>query len=399
MHVVTVGPVATSLSVQLARRYTALGGVSLLLGGLEALALRVQLMQPGMAWFEGAAFPGLLLLHAFTMVLLALVPLQLALVFFWMPRACGLDAPGGAGLATAGFWLHLAGAVVTHVVVIAGVTLGWGSEALPAPIWLGGLDASGIPPFHLRDPLVPGLLLVSLGIASASASVLLTVRPGAGRSPLAVTAVATALLWLPVFATTAASLAGAIGRDLSGLAQGVGHPHWWRVFALFEMPGAWGLVLPSLGVAVHAVRPPGGRAGEPPVVGFAVFGVLLFGLAGVAGLLGVRGYGQVHRLHLLFFAASLFALFAGYYRAWPGIAGREPDPRLGRTHLLLQILGALGMLVPMAWLAVQGAPRRIPVVPPGMASELAHMTVSLAAFALGGAALGGIAVLLRAPRR
>ncbi|MBS1880868.1 MAG: cbb3-type cytochrome c oxidase subunit I, partial [Actinobacteria bacterium] len=58
-------------------------------------------------------------------------------------------------------------------------------------------------------------------------------------------------------------------------------------------------------------------------------------------------YFIVAHIHFVFFAGSVFTIFAGVYHWFPKITGRMFDERLGRWHFWLTLIGTWGTFLPM----------------------------------------------------
>jgi cytochrome c oxidase subunit I len=70
-------------------------------------------------------------------------------------------------------------------------------------------------------------------------------------------------------------------------------------------------------------------------------------------------YFIVAHIHFVLFAGSVFTIFAGVYHWFPKITGRMYDPRLGRVHFWLTLIGTWGTFLPMHWIGMEGMPRRV----------------------------------------
>lgn len=372
------------------RVWVHLGLFFLLLGGLEGLIVRIQLMQPQMRWLPGEAFLGALNVHATTLVLLALVPLQLASGFALLhrrfePAAWTVRTLGG------GAWTFAIGALALHAVMGLGLVED-GLAGLPAPPWLGDPAAAGATPLRgASAAFAASVALLCLAHVLGSTALLGAALHGLRRGPRGLSAllVVAGLTWVPLFLAVVLGVAARLlGADL-----GLERPLWWAVFDHLELPRAWALVLPAPGLAAVALRR------HPSVSGlFGAVALVMFAGAAVAGDTG-PGYAAVLALHLVFMGALLFAVFAGLYEAWPELTGGQPRAAVVRVHFALVTLSVVAMLVALSSLGSNGAPRRLATVPVVPELEVAHLLASLAAFALGGAVLGGVMLgLWQAPR-
>jgi cytochrome c oxidase subunit I len=101
---------------------------------------------------------------------------------------------------------------------------------------------------------------------------------------------------------------------------------------------------------------------------FALAFVCSFILGGISGVMTAMVPLDIHvtdtyfivaHIHFVLFAGSVFTIFAGIYHWFPKITGRMYDPRLGRLHFWLTLIGTWGTFVPMHWIGMQGMPRRV----------------------------------------
>ena len=101
---------------------------------------------------------------------------------------------------------------------------------------------------------------------------------------------------------------------------------------------------------------------------FALGFVCSFILGGISGVMIAMVPLDIHvtdtyfivaHIHFVLFAGSVFTIFAGIYHWFPKMTGRMYDPRLGRVHFWLTLVGTWGTFVPMHWIGMQGMPRRV----------------------------------------
>ena len=101
---------------------------------------------------------------------------------------------------------------------------------------------------------------------------------------------------------------------------------------------------------------------------FALGFVCSFLLGGISGVMIAMVPLDIHvtdtyfivaHIHFVLFAGSVFTIFTGIYHWFPKMTGRMYDPRLGRLHFWLTLIGTWGTFVPMHWIGMQGMPRRV----------------------------------------
>ena len=101
-----------------------------LVGGVEALMIRVQLAVPNNTFISHQLYNELFTMHATTMIFLAVMPLSAAFFNYMMPLQIGARDVAFPRLNGFAFWVFLAGAIVLNV--------GWFTRAgAPDVGWFG----------------------------------------------------------------------------------------------------------------------------------------------------------------------------------------------------------------------------------------------------------------------
>ena len=98
-------------------------------------------------------------------------------------------------------------------------------------------------------------------------------------------------------------------------------------------------------------------------------------------------YFLVAHLHYVLPAASLMALFAGFYYWFPKMSGRLLDERLGRIHFWLFAIGVNLTFFPMHIMGLLGMPRRVYTFPAGLGWDGLNLASSVGAYIQGAAVL------------
>jgi cytochrome c oxidase subunit 1 len=134
-----------------------------LVGGFEALLIRLQLMTPNGTVLTAQQYNTMFTMHGTTMIFLAIMPLSAAFFNFIMPLQIGARDVAFPRLNAFSLWTFVAGAIILN--------LGWFMQAgAPDAGWTGyaPLTSKAYTPDHSVDMWIMGLQL--LGVASIAAS-------------------------------------------------------------------------------------------------------------------------------------------------------------------------------------------------------------------------------------
>lgn len=256
-----------------------------LIGGLEALLVRTQLIVPNNDFISADFYNQMFSMHAVTMVFLALMPLTAAFFNFVVPLQIGARDVAFPRLNALSYWIYLCGGIVINLGIFMGPQLpnsGWFAYAnLTTPQYSPGLN---------MDFYVSGLQI--LGLSSIISAINFIVTIVNLRAP------GMRLMRMPVFSwmtlITAVLLATAMAVITIGLTQlmferffgGVvynvaagGDPVLWQhIFWMFGHPEVYILILPIFGM-VSEVLPTFSRK---PLFGYnvMVFSGILIGWLG-----------------------------------------------------------------------------------------------------------------------
>jgi cytochrome c oxidase subunit 1 len=286
--------------------YTAF--VFFLIGGIEALLLRIQLAQPNNTFLTAAEYNAMFTTHAVTMIFLFVMPAAAAFMNYLLPLMIGARDVAFPRMNALSFWIFLMGGLFLYSVILfsdptapAGVQ-GIAGNLDPADnTFLGGLPDGG---WFLYQPnagpdFSPGraidfaaLGLQILGIASLISSVnfIVTIFNMRARGmrllrmPVFVwmmTVVAFLLLFsLPIIAIALfmVTFDRSFGTTFFQAASGGDPILWQHLFWLFGHPEVYILILPAMGI-VSEVLPVFSRK---PLFGYAA---IVFAGAGI-GFLG-----------------------------------------------------------------------------------------------------------------
>ncbi len=261
-----------------------------IIGGLEALLLRMQLGSPDNNMLSAEQYNQVFTMHGTTMIFLVIMPLSAGLANYLVPLMIGARDVAFPRLNAFGFWVFLVGGLFMYSSFFLG--------GAPNGGWFGYTPLSRDLPGHNMDYWVFGLQI--LGIASLTGAINLIVTiinlraPGMSlfRMPIFVwmTLVAQFLLLfaMPVIAVALFLLMfdRLFGANFFNVQAGADPLLWQHLFWLFGHPEVYILILPAMGV-VSEVLPVFSR--KP------LFGYQVMVISGIA--IGFLGWGVwVHHM-------------------------------------------------------------------------------------------------------
>jgi cytochrome c oxidase subunit I len=260
--------------------------VFFLLGGIEALLIRVQLSQPNLDVLTADKYNQMFTMHGTTMVFLVVMPMSAAFFNYFLPLQIGARDVAFPRLNALSYWVFLFGGILIYSSFIFG--------GAPNQGWYGyaPLTTKLYTPGHGVDFWATGLQV--LGIASLASAFNFIVTVLNMRAP------GMTLLRLPVFTwmtlVVAFLLITAIppisvalfelsfdrffGANFFNVAAGADPVLWQHLFWLFGHPEVYILILPAMGI-VSEVLP---TFAKKPLFGYAV--VVFSGVA-----IGFMGWG------------------------------------------------------------------------------------------------------------
>src|SRR5256714_9846900 len=109
--------------------YGVSAGTFFVLGGLEALVIRLQLWTPNNTMVSAEMFNALFTMHATTMIFLAIMPMGAAFFNFIIPLQIGARDVAFPRLNALSYWVFLSGALFLHSSFLAG--------SIPDAGWFG----------------------------------------------------------------------------------------------------------------------------------------------------------------------------------------------------------------------------------------------------------------------
>jgi cytochrome c oxidase subunit 1 len=188
---VELGWVVTVDHKRLGIMYVATGIIFLVVAGLEASAMRLQLAWPGLHLVPPATFNRLFTMHGTTMVFLVGIPIVFGFGNYLVPLMIGARDLAFPRLNAFGYWILLFGGLLLHFSVVGGDGL-YGAGSAPDVGWFAyaPLTSRAFSPGNATDYWNLALLVAGFGtIATAinMVTTILTMRgPGMtlGRMPI-----------------------------------------------------------------------------------------------------------------------------------------------------------------------------------------------------------------------
>lgn len=268
----------------------------LLVGGLEALLIRLQLMVPNNSVLTAEQYNQMFTMHGTTMVFLAVMPLSAAFFNYIIPLQIGARDVAFPRLNAFSFWTFFAGAVLINLswlpfLAPEGYT---GIGQAPAVGWFGyaNLTSNHYTPGLGTDFWIVGLQLLGIASVAASLNFIVTIinmrTEGMTMMRLPVftwmTLVTSFLIILAFPAVTIALVElmfdRLFGTNFFEVAKG-GQPILWQhLFWIFGHPEVYILILPAMGI-VSEILPTFSRK---PLFGYPiiVFSGAVIGFLGFA---------------------------------------------------------------------------------------------------------------------
>ncbi|HXV87051.1 MAG TPA: cytochrome c oxidase subunit I [Gemmatimonadales bacterium] len=266
-----------------------------LLGGLEALVIRLQLARSENDLVSADMFNQLFTMHGTTMVFLAIMPLSAAFFNYIVPLQIGARDVAFPRLNAFSYWVFLFGGLILNASFITGPLFGAPSLSVaPNGGWFGyaNLTSRAYSPGANIDFWVLGLQVLGIASLAAGFNFIVTIvnlrAPGMRLMRLPVftwMTLVTQFIVVTAFPVITVALVFLMfdrffGTTFFSVSAGGDLLLWQHLFWLFGHPEVYILILPAMGI-VSEVLPTFSRK---PLFGYAV--VVYSGL-----LIGVMGWG------------------------------------------------------------------------------------------------------------
>jgi cytochrome c oxidase subunit 1 len=246
--------------------YVASGIAFMVVAGLEASTMRLQLAWSGLQVVPPETFNRLFTMHGTTMVFLVGIPIVFGFGNYLVPLMIGARDLAFPRLNAFGFWIFLFGGLLLHWSVIGGDGL-YGTGSAPAVGWFAyaPLTSPAFTPGNATDYWNLAILVAGFGtIATAinMVATILTLRgPGMtlGRMPIFVweilTISALTLIILPPLSAAQIMLLldRFLGAHFFDTQAGASAVMWQHFFWFFGHPEVYVLILPGFGFASEII--------------------------------------------------------------------------------------------------------------------------------------------------
>nr|WP_249305971.1 cytochrome c oxidase subunit I [Lederbergia citrea] len=232
--------------------YLAAGGFFFLLGGLEAMIIRIQLAVPDSNFVSAGVFNEMLTMHGVTMIFLAAMPILIGFMNLVMPLQIGARDVAFPFLNSLGFWLFFFGGLLLN--------LSWFLGGAPDAGWTSYASLSLNSTSHGIDFYALGLQISGFGTLMGGINFLVTLinmrAPGMTymRMPMFswTTFVASALILFAFPPLTVAlfmlTFDRMFGANFFNVAAGGNTIIWEHFFWIFGHPEVYILILPAFGI-------------------------------------------------------------------------------------------------------------------------------------------------------
>jgi cytochrome c oxidase subunit 1 len=239
--------------------YLAAGGFFFLIGGLEAVLIRIQLMFPMNDFLDGKTYNEILTMHGTTMVFLAAMPMIFGFMNAIVPLQIGARDVAFPFVNALGFWTFFFGGLL--------INLSWFMGGAPDMGWTAYTPLSSDPTYTGKGAefYAVGLQIAGIGTLIGGINFLVTIinmrAPGMSfmRMPLFTWAsFITSALILFAFPVLAVGLVlitfdRLFQANFFDVSQGGNSVLWQHIFWIFGHPEVYILILPAFGIISEVI--------------------------------------------------------------------------------------------------------------------------------------------------
>jgi cytochrome c oxidase subunit I len=231
--------------------------IFLVIGGVEAAIIRIQLMRPNNDFVSPQVFNRMFTMHGTTMIFFVAIPVLFGFANYLVPLMIGARDMAFPRLNAFSFWLTAFGGLLLYFSFIGGSGL-YGAGNAPDVGWwaYAPLTARAFSPGHSSDYWTIAVLVAGFGTVGASINIIATVLcmrcPGMtlGRMPLLawLNLVMSGMVLIAVTPLSAAQIMLLVDRYLGGhfldTQAGGSATLWMHFFWIFGHPEVYILILP-----------------------------------------------------------------------------------------------------------------------------------------------------------
>jgi cytochrome c oxidase subunit I+III len=334
-----IGWLRTINNIPIAHRYMVTGFAFFLIGGLQAVLMRIQLGTPDNTFLSAERYNQLFTMHGTTMMFLFVIPFIEAIANYMLPLMLGARDLPFPRLTALSYWTYLFGGIFLYSSFIFGTVPdgGWFayvpltsrefSPGLGLDFWDIGLSVAEVAAIGAASELIIGILRMRSPGMSLS------------RLPLfawamLVTAFMLVLAFTPLIVGTAM-----LELDRKGLtrffdvAAGGDSLLWQHIFWSFGHPEVYIMFLPALGIVSHIVQTFSGR----PLIGYRAVVASMIATGAIAFVLWVHhmfAVGMSAVMMNMFMAASMLIAIPSGIQVFSWIATLWLGRPRWRTPLL-----------------------------------------------------------------
>src|SRR6266536_3491536 len=230
----------------------------LVIGGIEATIMRIQLIRPNSNFVSPQVFNRMFTMHGTTMIFFVAMPIMFGFANYLIPLMIGARDMAFPRLNAFSFWLTAFGGMLLYFSFLGGSGL-YGAGTAPDVGWFAyaPLTARTFSPGHSTDFWTLGLLVSGFGSIGTAINIIATILcmrcPGMklGKMPLLVwlNLVMAGMVVLAVSPLTAAQMMLLVDRYLGGhffdTQAGGSAVIWMHFFWIFGHPEVYVLVIPA----------------------------------------------------------------------------------------------------------------------------------------------------------
>jgi cytochrome c oxidase subunit I len=246
--------------------YILYGILFLVIGGLEATVMRIQLAIPHNHFVSPETFNQLFTMHGTTMVFLVGMPLLFGFANYLAPLMIGARDMAFPRLNAFSFWMSAFGGIILYFSFLGGGGL-YGAGSAPDVGWFAyaPLTSQAFSPGHSTDYWIIGLLVSGVGSIGTALNIVTTILclrcPGMTLSRMPLFAwlnlVVSSLVLIVVSPLTAAQIMLLIDRYLGGhffdTQAGGSAVIWMHFFWIFGHPEVYVLIIPGFAFASEII--------------------------------------------------------------------------------------------------------------------------------------------------